>query len=235
MSLIKCDSLVLGYEDRRVVEGLTFSVNSGDHLVIVGENGSGKSTLIKALLGLNKAISGKIEYSGGLKKNEIGYLPQQTAAQKDFPASVFEVVLSGSLNRSGLSPFYTRAQKDAARKNMERLGISNLEKCSYRALSGGQQRRVLLARALCATERLLLLDEPTNALDPKVTEEFYGLIKEINEGGITVITVSHDPEAIRNASHILHLARRPKFFGRLEDYKKSELGSTFFTGGELDA
>lgn len=235
MSLITCNSLVLGYDSRRVVEDLTFSVNEGDYLVIVGENGSGKSTLIKTLLELNKPISGSIEYSDGLKKNEIGYLPQQTATQKDFPASVFEVVLSGCLNRSGLFPFYTKAQKDTARKNMELLGISHLEKCCYRSLSGGQQQRVLLARALCATERVLLLDEPTNALDPNMTEEFYRLIKKINDGGITVITVSHDGEAIRHASHILHIARRPKYFGTLDGYRKSEVGSAFLGGGEPNA
>lgn len=236
MALITCNSLVLGYDSRRVVEDLTFSVNEGDYLIIVGENGSGKSTLIKALLALNSPISGSIEYSDGLKKNAIGYLPQQTAAQKDFPANVFEVVLSGCLNKCSFAPFYSKAQKRAARDNMELLGISHLEKRCYRSLSGGQQQRVLLARALCATSRLLLLDEPTAGLDPRGMREMYSLISELNRKGLTVIMVSHDlGAAIEDATHILHIDRRKKFFGTVDSYRHSEIGSAFLQGGGLNA
>ncbi len=236
MSLITCDSLVLGYGDKRVVEDLTFSVNEGDHLIIVGENGSGKSTLIKTLLGLNSSISGKIEFSDGLKKNEIGYLSQQTALQRDFPASVFEVVLSGCLNRCSLAPFYSKAQKESARKNMELLGIAHLSSRPYRSLSGGQQQRVLLARALCATSRLLLLDEPTSALDPKGRAEMYSLISKLKARGLTVIMVSHElGEAMENATHVLHIDRKKTFFGTVDSYKHSEMGSAFLRGGESNA
>jgi len=191
MALLTIRNVSLGYEGKTVVENLSFAVNHGDYLCIVGENGSGKSTLIKALLRLKAPLSGTIETGGGLKANEIGYLPQQTLVQKDFPASVQEIVLSGCLNRCGLRPGFNKAERRLAADNMEKLGIAPLAKRCYRELSGGQQQRVLLARALCATRSLLLLDEPVAGLDPKVTIEMYALIERLNrEDGITVIMVS---------------------------------------------
>jgi len=222
MSLVKFESVSLGYSDA-VVEELSFTVESGDYLTVVGENGSGKSTLIKTLLGLVPAKSGGVILGEGLSHREIGYLPQQSATQRDFPASVFEVVLSGCLSSARAIPFYSGEQKALALKNLERLGISHLVKKCFRELSGGQQRRVLLARALCASSRLILLDEPATALDPKVTEEMYSIISELNASGMTVIAVSHDIEAaIKYSSHILHLSHRPKFFGSVRDYLKSD-------------
>ena len=226
MAQLTCENLVLGYEGRAVVRDLNFEVNSGDYLCIVGENGSGKSTLIKALLGLKKPMSGEIRYGGGLEADEIGYLPQQTVVQRDFPASVREIVLSGCLNRTGFRPFYNRQEKKKASESLERLGIRSLEKRCYRELSGGQQQRVLLARALCATRSMLLLDEPESALDLRARNR-----KE----KITVIMVSHDiPAAVAYASHILHVGKEPLFFGSKEDYVKSETGKKYFngTGGE---
>lgn len=236
MSLISCKDVSLGYENKQVVEKLTFCVEKGDYLCIVGENGSGKSTLMKALLKLKAPACGSLVYGDGLKKNEIGYLPQQTAAQKDFPASVYEVVLSGRLNKCGLFPFYSKKHKAEAKKAMGLLGISELSSRCYRELSGGQQQRVLLARALCASSKLLLLDEPVTGLDPHVTKDLYSVISELNRGGITVIMVSHDiGAAVQYASHILHLARTPRFFGKVEDYLKSDAGRSFFKGGEKNA
>ncbi len=232
MALISCNDLVLGYENQRIVEELTFDLNQGEYLCIVGENGSGKSTLMRTLLHLQKPISGSLEYGEGLIPREIGYLPQQTAAQKDFPASVYEVVLSGCLNKSGLRPFYTSAQKATAAEMMEKLGITHLKKRCYRELSGGQQQRVLLARALCASSKLILLDEPVSGLDPKVTADMYEMIAELNRSGVAVIMISHDIEAaLKYSTHILHVAQKPKFFGRTEDYLKTEIGSRF-AGGE---
>ena len=199
---------------------------------MLGENGSGKSTLMKTLLGQKNVISGKIEFSDGLKQNEIGYLPQQTEVQKDFPASVKEIVLSGCLNRSGFRPFYSKSQKETAARNMEKLGITDLSGKCYRELSGGQQQRVLLARALCAAEKLLVLDEPVAGLDPMVTKSLYSLIEEINRSGMTVIMVSHDMEAaVEYASHILHIGHKPLFFGKKEDYVKSDVYLRFSKGG----
>lgn len=230
MSLIKCTDVTLSYENRIVVHDLTFEVNEGDFLCIVGENGSGKSTLVKALLSLKNISGGKIEFGDGLKKNEIGYLPQQTGAQKDFPASVWEVVLSGCLNKSRTHPFYSPEQKQRASANINKLGLSGLEKQGYRELSGGQQQRVLLARALCAAEKILLLDEPTAGLDPNVTEEFYNLIKQINKDGMTIVMVSHDTaRAIECATHILYLHNTPVFFGKKEDYKNNHAYMGNFT------
>ena len=230
MALIKCSGVSLGYEGKTIVDGLDFEVNKGDYLCIVGENGSGKSTLMKTLLGQKHVMEGKIEFGDGLHQNEIGYLPQQTVVQKDFPASVKEIVLSGCLNSSGMKPFYSKEQKQLAKSNMQKLGISELSKRCYRELSGGQQQRVLLARALCATKKLLVLDEPAAGLDPIVTQHLYHLISDINRDGVTVIMVSHDMNAaVEYATHILHVAYRPRFFGTKEDYLKSDI-CRFFTG-----
>jgi zinc transport system ATP-binding protein len=236
MALITCRAAAFSYESHTVVSGLDFTVNSGDYLCVVGENGSGKSTLIKGLLRLKPPQRGEITLGDGLKASEIGYLPQQTAVQKDFPASVHEVVISGCLSRRGLWPFYRRADKAVARENMRRLGIERLSGDCYRELSGGQQQRVLLARALCATQKLLLLDEPAAGLDPVVTQDLYRLIDLINrEMGITVVMVSHDVKsAVRHASHILHLKNRQVFFGRTADYLQSGAGQSFLGGAEHD-
>lgn len=228
MAQLTCRELRLGYEGKTVAEHLNFSVCKGNYLCIVGENGSGKSTLIKALLHLNKPLSGTIEFGEGLTQKKIGYLPQQSQVQRDFPASVQEIVLSGCLSQGGFGPFYSKKQKRLAKENMEKMGIIPLAKRCYRELSGGQQQRVLLARALCATRELLLLDEPVAGLDPKVTAEMYELIAGLNREGITVIMVSHDIEAaVQYASHILHISREPLFYGTTEDYLKTPAGSAY--------
>ncbi|MBR3781225.1 MAG: metal ABC transporter ATP-binding protein [Clostridia bacterium] len=232
MALIKVSGVSLGYEGKAIVTDLDFEVNKGDYLCIVGENGSGKSTLMKTLLGQKNVVSGKIEFGDGLKQNEIGYLPQQTPVQKDFPASVKEIVYSGCLNGCGLRPFYSKEQKKRANDIMDKLGISDLASDCYRELSGGQQQRVLLARALCATKKLLVLDEPVAGLDPVVTKNLYRLISDINNEGTTVIMVSHDIHAaIEFASHILHIGNKPLFFGTKEDYQKSDGCHCFICDG----
>ena len=219
-----------------MVSGLNFSISSGDYLCIVGENGSGKSTLIKGLLRLKMPQSGSILMGDGLKANEIGYLPQQTAVQKDFPASTYEVVLSGRLSKRGIKPFYSRADKAAVEENLARLGLEELRNKCYRELSGGQQQRVLLARALCATHRMLLMDEPAAGLDPVVTQDLYRQISEINrEMGITIIMVSHDiHSAVKYAGLILHLKNELVFFGATADYIKSKIGAEFLGGDQHD-
>lgn len=234
MALIKTENLTLSYENMTVIRDLSFEVNGGDYLCIVGENGSGKSTLIKALLSLKRPESGSLELGDGLKRREIGYLPQQTGAQRDFPAGVDEVVISGCLNSRGVKPFYSRREKAVAAENMERLGITGLKKRSYRELSGGQQQRVLLARALCATRKLLLLDEPVSGLDPMVTAELYSLIGDINKSGVTIIMVTHDiSAALRYASHILCLRSDSWFFGTTDEFIQSD-ASDFVTGGSVN-
>ena len=218
--LIKCNNVCLAYENHTVVTDLSFSVQKGDYLCIIGENGSGKSTLMKALLGLKSVESGSIVMGDGLRQNEIGYLPQQTGLQKDFPASVREVVLSGRINRLGFRPFFSKTDKQIADQNMERLGITPLKNSCYRELSGGQQQRVLLARALCATRKVLLLDEPVAGLDLMVTEELYNIIYDLNRNhDITVIMITHDVDrALRDATHILHLHKDETFYGNKESY-----------------
>ncbi len=233
MPQLICKDVTLGYEGVPVTEHLSFSVSAGDYLYIVGENGSGKSTLVRALLRLKAPMSGSIETGDGLQPDEIGYLPQQTAVQRDFPASVQEIVCSGCLNHSGFRPFYTKQEKQAALKNMERLGIRQLAKRCYRELSGGQQQRVLLARALCAARKMLLLDEPVTGLDPKAQTEFYELIAQLNQqDGITMLMVSHDMDAAaKYASHVLHISKTPLFFGTKADYLQSKIGQAFFGEG----
>ncbi len=218
MSLLKCSGLCLGYEGKEILHGLDFAVGQGEYLCIVGENGSGKSTLMKTILGLQAPMAGKIETGDGLRQNEIGYLPQQTVVQKDFPATVWEIVLSGCQGRRGLRPFYSKADKKAAAENLERMGITGLKNRCYRDLSGGQQQRVLLARALCATGKLLLLDEPVSGLDPKVTAEMYRLIASLNGDGITVIMITHDLGAANAyATHVLHVGTEV-FYGTKTEY-----------------
>lgn len=232
MAALLVENLSIGYENNPVLTNLSFSVEKGDYLAIVGENGAGKSTLIKTLLGLLKPISGKIEFHDELNKKEIGYLPQQTVVQKDFPASIYEVVLSGFISKMGLRPFYSTEEKAIAKENIEKMGLSNLLNRSYKELSGGQQQRVLLARALCATSKLLLLDEPTAGLDPKVTSEMYDLIEKLNNEGITIIMISHDiSAAIKYANKILHIGSEI-FFGSKEEYVESEVGRRFIERSE---
>ena len=216
----------------KALDHVQFELRSGEVMALLGENGAGKSTLMKAILGLKSPMAGKIETGDGLKPDEIGYLPQQTAVQRDFPASVLEIVRSGCLNRSGLRPFYTRQEKQLALDNMERLGITHLAKRCYRELSGGQQQRVLLARALGATQKMLVLDEPVTGLDPKAQTELYELIAKLNrEDGITILMVSHDMEAaVKYASHVLHISKTPLFFGTKADYLRSRIGQAY-TGG----
>lgn len=228
MAQLICKNLALGYDNRAIQEDINFTVNEGDYLCIVGENGSGKSTLMKTLLHLQPPISGTIEHSDGLKKNEIGYLPQQTLVQRDFPASVREIVLSGCQSRCGLRPFYNKEEKAVAKRAMQKMMIEDLANTCYRELSGGQQQRVLLARALCAAQKVLLLDEPVSGLDPKVTAEMYQLIRDLNKkDGITIIMISHDiAAAVRYATHILHIGERC-FFGTRKQYLESSMGKAF--------
>ncbi|PWM20056.1 MAG: ABC transporter [Clostridia bacterium] len=219
MAQLTCQNLCVGYDGKPVLQDLSFQVFAGDYLCVVGENGSGKSTLMKTILGLQPPISGRILTGDGLRKNEIGYLPQQTMVQKDFPASVREIVLSGCQGRCGSRPFYNKEEKQLALDAMDKMQITQLAKRCYRELSGGQQQRVLLARALCATQKMLLLDEPVSGLDPKVTAEMYALIEKLNcEDGITVIMISHDvAAAVQYASHILHIGDTV-FFGTKDAY-----------------
>ena len=235
MPLLSCSGLELGYEGHTVLRCPDFRVNAGDYLCVVGENGSGKTTLMKTLLGLIKPAGGKIAWGEGLRENEIGYLPQQTVVQKDFPATVREIVLSGCQGRVGRRPFYGKAEKELARRNMERMGLTAMAKRCYRELSGGQQQRVLLARALCATQKLLLMDEPVSGLDPLVTAEMYELIRKLNREGVTIIMVSHDiAAAVRYATNILHVGNE-SFFGDIAAYRESAPAKRFLAGEEEKA
>ncbi len=218
MAYISCRDLCVGYDGKPVLNNLDFDVCAGDYLCIVGENGSGKSTLMKTILGLIAPVSGKVEFADGLKRTEIGYLPQQTVVQKDFPASVSEIVLSGCLSHLGKRLFYGKAEKNLAAENMKKMHIYPLKNACYRNLSGGQQQRVLLARALCATQKLLLLDEPVSGLDPTVTEEMYELIAKLHEEGIAIIMITHDlSAAAKYATKVLHIGHEI-FFGSKQEY-----------------
>lgn len=231
--ILTCENLTLSYEGEPVVQNVHFDLNAGDYLCVVGENGTGKSTLLKGILGLIPEEKGTVRFCG-VSKTQIGYLPQQTSLQTEFPASVMEVVLSGFAAKRGLRPFYSTSQKKAAVENMALLDIAGLKKCCYRELSGGQRQRVLLARALCPAEKLLLLDEPVAGLDPLITAEFYACIAQINKmRGIAVVMVSHDMEnALKYATHILHLKNTQLFFGKTEDYIKTDFFQSFM-GGKL--
>lgn len=231
--IFECKDVTLGYENKVVAKNLNFKIDQGDYLCVVGENGTGKSTLIKTLLGLIKPLNGEVIANvQGKNHKGVGYLPQQTQAQKDFPASVWEVVLSGVLNNDHRCPFYNKKDKAEAEKNMEKLNILDLKKRCYRELSGGQQQRVLLARALCATDSVLILDEPVTGLDPAASMELYETIMDLNKKeNVTIIMVSHDiKNALNYATHILHLEQENDFFGTVEEYKKSNVSNMFLGG-----
>jgi len=234
MSQITCNNITLAYDGTPVLQNLSFSVKAGECLCIVGANGTGKSTLIRALLGLMTPISGEITFGEGLSMRDIGYLPQQTAVQRDFPASVIEIVLTGHLGRHSFSPFYSGKEKREAREILRELGMEAVAGKSYCSLSGGQQQRVLLARALLAARKMILLDEPTASLDPTATREFYALIRKLRiEKGITVLIVTHDLSVLsRDADHILHLGQTPPFFGSFRSYAESETGSSYLASME---
>ncbi|MHB9292240.1 zinc transport system ATP-binding protein [Hollandina sp. SP2] len=229
MALIICQNAALAYDGALVIQGINLEVYTGDYLCIAGENGSGKSTLMKGMLGLLPPQQGSIIFGEGLKTNEIGYLPQHTAAQRDFPAGVYEVVLSGRQGRRGIRPFYSKQDKAAAAENLSRLGIGDLGNHCYRELSGGQQQRVLLARALCAAQKVLLLDEPTAGLDPLAATDLYQLIERVNrETGIAVVMISHDMKrALTYARRILHVQGTSLFLGSAEAYAQSPIGKQF--------
>lgn len=233
MAILKCTGLCFAYDGKTVLEDVNFEIEQGDYLCIVGENGSGKSTLMRGLLGLKAPSAGSITLGDGLRADEIGYLPQQSDAQRDFPASVYEVVLSGCLNSLGRRMSYGRAEKERAALNLERMGIEELKNASYQELSGGQQQRVLLARALCAADRLLILDEPVTGLDPAATQDLYKTLRYLNEKEkMAVIMVTHDMRgALREAHTILHIGRDGWFFGTVAEYLASPAGKRF--GGAL--
>ena len=230
MAQLECHDLTLGYEGRVVAEHLNFKIHHGDYVAIVGENGSGKSTLIKAILHLHAPLSGSLTFCECLERRAIGYLSQRSEVQSDFPASCFEVVLSGALSRCGLRPFYTRKQKKEAEEAMKRLEVYDLRDRSFAELSGGQQQRVLLCRALCSASRMLILDEPSTGLDAASTEELYRTVARLNREGVTILMVSHELQAVfADATHILHIGN-PFFFGPKEEYK-----ARFLTSAEKEA
>lgn len=228
MALITSENLTLAYDSGVVASGVTFTVEAGNYLCIVGENGSGKSTLVKTILGLHPVFGGTLTVSPETRKSGIGYLPQHTPAQRDFPASVREIVRSGCLRRAGMSPIWRASDRKLADEAMVRMGIDHLAGKCYRELSGGQQQRVLLARAYCATGQLIVLDEPIAGLDPLAMTEMYNMIADMNREGVAVVMVSHDVAAAVNyASHILHMSKTTTFFGTAEAYLTTPVGQQF--------
>ena len=225
--MIQCQDASFGYDGHIVARGINFSVDEGDFLCIAGENGSGKTTLLRGLLRLLNPMEGTITFSPALGKTDIGYLSQEAIQKKDFPAGVMEIALSGNLGRMGLRPFYKKAEKHKAEETLQQLGIADLKNRCFRELSGGQQRRVLLARSLCAAQKLLVLDEPFAGLDPLISAELYDLLKKINRD-MTIIMVSHDIEVADCASHALHLNKKQLFFASMAEYRQSEIGRKFF-------
>lgn len=226
MSQLQCRNVTISYEKDIIVQNLSFQADAGDYISIVGENGTGKSSLLKAILGLIHIKSGDIRFGDGLKRENIGYLSQQNPMQKDFPASVFEVVLSGCLNNLGFFPFFGAKEKNKAKANLEKLGMTPLLHQSFADLSGGQKQRVLLARALCATDKMIFLDEPVTGLDPVAIKDLYELIQKLNkEMNITIIMVTHDLQnAVRYSNKILCLRKEDYFFGSVDKFLKSEYG-----------
>lgn len=219
MNLIEIKNLTLGYEKQSVIKNVNMSIDENDFICIVGPNGAGKSTLVKGILGLIKPMKGKVIYNN-LKQNFIGYMPQETKIDSNFPASVLEIVLSGTLNRLGFKCFYTKKEKEIALANLKLLGISNLKDKNFCDLSGGQRQKVLLARSLCASKKLLILDEPSNNLDSKSKKELYKNIVDLNKNkGMTIIMITHDLDHDNLIGNkILSLRENDIFFGSTEEF-----------------
>ncbi len=236
MSLISTSNLTLAYDGAEVVKNLNIHIDNGDYVCIVGENGSGKSTLAKAIVGLITPVSGKIDFDSSISTKNIGYMPQQTNVHNDFPASVYEIVMSGFLGKLNILPFYQKKHKQKADTILKTLGIYQFKKCCYNKLSGGQKQRVLLARALCATDSVLVLDEPASSLDPIITSEFYDILNKLNkQNKITIIMISHDTSIIKKyATKVIHLSDNKYIFDTSDNYIASEFGKNYI-GGELNA
>lgn len=236
MALLTIRDLSIGYGTKPVLTSLNLTIEPGSYLCIIGENGAGKTTFMKTVLGLLPPLSGQVLFEEGLSARDIGYLPQQTIIQKDFPASVREVVLSGFQGKCGLRPFYLSKEKAFAANAMEKMGILPLAGRCFRHLSGGQKQRVLLARAFCAAQRLLLLDEPVSGLDPQASAEMYKQIQHLNqEESAAIIMITHDVSvAVTYATHILHLGDSV-YFGTVHDYLESPIGKSYLSikGGKL--
>ena len=228
MTQLQVNNVSMSYEGRQVLEDVSFTLNKGDWLFVLGENGTGKTTLIKGLLGLKAIDGGSIQFGEGVAKEDIGYLSQSTELQKNFPATVFEIVISGFLNKKGVFSFYNKEDKKKAEALLEKLGIAHLKSSPFSALSGGQQQRVLLCRALAAATKILVLDEPTAFLDTKSAEEMYRTLDRLNrEDGLTIIMVSHDySAAAKHSSHILYIKSKTLYFGDSKDFFNSyEMGN----------
>lgn len=226
--LLECKNLSVSFDGRPIIEDLSFTVNENDFICIVGENGTGKSTLTNAMLGLIPITSGNIELHG-ICKSDIGYLPQKLKVENNFPASVYEIVMSGFVGKSIFNPFYTKSQKCKAEDSIELLSIDGIKSRPFTELSGGQQQRVLLARAICAAEKLVLLDEPVTGLDAQSSDNFYKLIMHLNsEHGVAVVMVSHDIErSVKFAGKVLHLGADNYFFGTVDEYKATDYYKNF--------
>jgi len=229
MNLLECKNVSIGYNDKAICKDISFTIEKGEYVCIVGENGCGKSTLLKTILGLTKQVSGKIKFDNNFNKTQIGYLPQQSEMQRDFPAVVKEIVMSGFINKMGLRPFYNKSEKEKALKLMSQLNIIDHKNKSYKDLSGGQQQKVLLARALCATDELLVLDEPTNGLDMRSIKAFYDTIYRLNsENGITILMVTHNlDKVIDKVTKIIYLKNTQVFCGSKEEFLESEFGKSY--------
>ncbi len=233
MEQIVCKDVTVGYDNNPVQSAINLSIYKGDFLAIVGNNGTGKTTFIKTLLGLLSPIAGNMQLAHGLKFNDIGYLPQQTQRQKDFPASVWEVVLSGHISKQGLRPYYTKAEKKQSQELLEKTGIAHLKNISYSKISGGQQQRVLLARALCALSKIIFLDEPTSALDPDSTAKMYDLLHKLNKEGLTIVMISHDiHNSLTHANKVLLFDRDVSFMDK-ERYISKIQSCIHYTSGEI--
>ena len=231
--LIELNDTAFAYDGRPVTPSMSFSIRKGDYVSILGENGSGKTTLLKGLLQMKEPYQGKIIFAEEMEQRNIGYLPQQSGLQKDFPASVTEIVSSGRLNRHKMFAFYTREDRQAVQETLRRLDIEDLAASSFRNLSGGQQQRVLLGRALLASDGILLLDEPTAGLDPIASHDFYDLIRSLNREGETIIMVSHDIHCVmHDATHTLHLGKDYYFYGPKAEYLDSVMAASFLHRAE---
>lgn len=223
-ALLICRNLAVGYDGIRQCENISFTLHEGEHLSVIGRDGSGKTALVSAILGLDSPMEGEVTYCGGLKRSEIGCMPQNDMLMGN--ARVLDTVLAGCLG--GMNKWFVgRGEKQRAMDCLTELGAADLAARRMGELSGGQRQRVLLARALCSAERLLILDEPLRGLDAVAAEELLCLIHRIGEErNVSVIFIN--PPTPRGT--VLHLAGKPVFYGTAEAYASSLPGQYFAAG-----
>lgn len=216
--ILEVKNLKVSYNSHTAIENVSFKINQGEYIALVGENGSGKSTLIKAIMGLKKEDEGEVKFD--LDLSEVSYLAQTDLKGIDFPATSKEIIMTGCQKRGKL-PFYTKQDKENFKQVVQELKIEDLINKRIGDLSGGQKQRVLLARSLIRNPKMIILDEPQTGLDVNITKELYKILEKLNkEKNVTIMMATHDLDELESIKpRIICIAKTIKYDGKFEEWK----------------